>query len=152
MKIKVISINGEQVGFGQYLIRWVFRLIDIWLFSAVIGIICIAVGLYRQRLGDLVAGTAVVKTKSGTTFNQTFYTPVVDQNYKVIYPEVIHLKDSEIQLIKEVLINAQKNGNTMLALEAMRKVEKMINIKTKHEPMLFLEIIISDYNYLAAQV
>lgn len=151
MKIKVISLNGEQPGFGQYLIRWLFRLIDIWLFSAMIAIISIAVAEYRQRLGDLVAGTTVVKTKPRTTFSQTLYMPVIDENYKVIYPEVIHLKDSDIQLIKEVMMSAKKNGNTLLALEAMRKVEKILNIKSQHDAILFLETILSDYNYLAAQ-
>ena len=29
MKVKVIKLDGYQAGFGDYLIRWLFRLIDI---------------------------------------------------------------------------------------------------------------------------
>lgn len=152
MKLKVINISGEQASLGQYLIRWLFRFIDVWFFSGVVAIIVIATSNKRQRLGDLVAGTAVVKTKIRTTFNQTIYTPVFDDNYKVIYPEVIHLKDNDIQLIKEIILNVNINGNTMLALEAMRKIEKMLAIQSQHEPRPFLETILSDYNYLAAKV
>ena len=31
MKVKVISLNGTQASFGQYLLRWLFRLVDIFL-------------------------------------------------------------------------------------------------------------------------
>ncbi len=151
MKIKVISLNGERASFSQYLIRWLFRLIDIWFFSGLIAIITIAVSQRKQRLGDLVAGTTLVKTKARTTFNQTLYTQVINENYKVIYPEVIHLKDSDIQLIKEVLLSVKKTGNTILALEAMRKIENLLSIKSQHEPRFFLETILSDYNYVASQ-
>ena len=151
MKIKVISISGERASFGQYLIRWLFRLVDVWLFSAMVAVVSVAVSERRQRLGDMVAGTAVVKTKPATAFSQTLFTPVVDEDYRITYPEVIHLKDKDIQLIKEVMLNARINGNTMLALEAMRKIETILSTKSKHEPVLFLQIILSDYNYMAAQ-
>lgn len=150
MKIKVISLNGGRASFGQYLIRWLFRLIDVWSFSGLVAVITIAVSNRKQRLGDLVAGTALVKTKSRTAFSQTLFTKVMDENYKVIYPEVSLLKDSDIQLIKEVLMNVQKNGNTLLALEAMRKIESILSIKSQHEPKIFLAIVLSDYNFVVS--
>ena len=30
MKIKVVKIDGYQAGFGDYLMRWIFRLVDIF--------------------------------------------------------------------------------------------------------------------------
>src|SRR4051812_48369965 len=34
MNIKVISLDGQTASFGQYLIRWLFRLVDIYMFYA----------------------------------------------------------------------------------------------------------------------
>src|SRR5215831_7319281 len=33
MGIKVFSLNGSQPAFSQYLIRWLFRLVDLWISS-----------------------------------------------------------------------------------------------------------------------
>jgi len=150
MKIKVISLDGSQASIGQYIIRWLFRIIDSGLGGGVIGLILIAVTERRQRVGDLVAGTVLIKTTPRAALEQTLYTPVAETQYRVTYPEVINLKDSDMQLVKEVLNNVQKTGNTMLALQTMRKVEELLNIRSQHEPVTFLYAILSDYNYLSA--
>ncbi len=152
MKIKIISLNGNQASFSQYLIRWLFRLIDLWITSYLLAIIMIAVSEKRQRLGDIVANTTLIKTTAKTTIHQTLYVPVAETNYRVTYPDVEHLKDSDIQLLKEVLINIKKSGNTMLALQAMRKIETTLNIKSQHEPVTFLYAVLSDYNHLAVKI
>ncbi|HRI21468.1 MAG TPA: RDD family protein, partial [Panacibacter sp.] len=41
MGIKVISLNGNQASFAQYLMRWFFRLVDIWLFGFVVATIVV---------------------------------------------------------------------------------------------------------------
>ena len=42
-KIKVIKFDGYQAGFGDYLMRWLFRLIDVGIGSGIIGLIGIIV-------------------------------------------------------------------------------------------------------------
>ena len=152
MQIKVISINGNQPSFSQYLIRWLFRLIDIWITSYLLAIIMIAVSRNHQRLGDLVANTTLIKTKAKTTFQQTMYIPVAETNYRATYPDVIYLKDADIQLVKEVLMNIQKTGNALLALQTMRKIESVLNIKSQHEPLTFLYAVLSDFNHLSVKI
>ena len=153
MGIKVISLNGNPASFGQYLIRWLFRLIDLWIGSFVLAVIMIAVTEKHQRIGDIVAGTTLVKTRPRTAFQQTLYTPVADINYVVNYPEVTQLNDSDMQLIKEVLISVQKSGNTPLAIQTMQKIEAVLNIKSHHaNPINFLYAVLSDYNHLTAKM
>ncbi len=152
LKIKVISINGNQSTFAQYLIRWLFRIIDLYITFNVLAVVMVAVTEKRQRLGDFVAGSTLIKTTARTTINETLYMPVAETNYKVTYPEVIDLKDGDIQLVKEVLINIHKSGNTLLALQTMHKIETVLNIKSKHEPVTFLYAVLSDYNHLAAKI
>ncbi|MEP7318152.1 MAG: RDD family protein [Panacibacter sp.] len=153
MGIKVISLNGNQASFAQYLVRWLFRLVDMWLFWFVLATIMVAITEKHQRLGDLIAGTTLVKTKPRTALQQTLYTPVADINYIAHYPEVINLRDSDMQLVKEVLITVQKTGNTMIALQTMRKIETVLNIQSKHEePVNFLYAVLSDYNHITAKL
>lgn len=153
MGIKVISLNGKQPSFGQYLIRWLFRLIDLWITSFVLATIMVAATERHQRLGDIVAGTTVVKTRPRTAMHETLYIPVADTNYTAHYPEVVQLTDSDMQLVKEVLINVRKSGNTVLAYQTMEKIESVLGIKNRHDdPVSFLYAILSDYNHLTAKM
>src|SRR3954453_2577016 len=153
MGIKVISLSGNQAAFSQYLIRWLFRLVDLWMSSFVLATIMVAATEKHQRLGDIVAGTTLVKTRPRAEVDQTIYTPVADTNYVVNYPEVIQFNDSDMQLIKEVLINVRKSGNTMLAVQTMQKIESVSNIKSRHEdPVSFLYALLSDYNHLTSKM
>jgi uncharacterized RDD family membrane protein YckC len=152
MGIKVISLNGEQPTFGQYLIRWLFRLVDFSFTSSLCGLICVAATEKRQRLGDIVAGTTLVKTKPRANIHQTLYVPTEENSYVATYPEVVNLSDRDIQLVKEVLINVQRTRNTMLALQAMNRIEQVLNITSKQDPVSFLYSVLSDYNNLASKL
>lgn len=61
-KIKVIKTNGEKAGWIKILIRNLFRFIDV-LGPApyILGMISIMVSKKRQRIGDIVAKTIVVR-------------------------------------------------------------------------------------------
>lgn len=153
MGIKVVSLNGEQPTLSQYLIRWVFRLVDFSFSFSLVALIMVAASEKKQRLGDLIAGTVLVKTKPRTQFADTWYEPTAEQHYEVTYPDVVNLKDSDIQLIKEVLNNVKRTGNNMLAFQAQDKVEKVLNIRSKYsDPTGFLETILADYNHLTSQL
>src|SRR4028118_785707 len=75
MGIKVLSLSGEPPSFSQYLNRWVFRLVDFTLSGNMVGLIMVAATEKKQRLGDLIAGTILVKTKPRTQLNDTWYEP-----------------------------------------------------------------------------
>jgi uncharacterized RDD family membrane protein YckC len=153
MAIKVISLTGEQPSIGQYLNRWIFRLVDFTLTGNFLAVIMVAVSEKKQRLGDLVAGTAVVKTKVRKELQDTIYQPVHETSYQVTYPQVTNLKDSDVQIIKEVVQNVRKTGNTMLALQAQQKLEQILQIMSRQaEPMQFLQVVLADYNYITSQL
>ena len=153
MGIKVISLNGHQASFGQYLIRWLFRLADLWMSSFILATIMVAVTDKHQRVGDVVAGTTLVKTRPRSSMQQTLYMPVAETTYNVNYPEAVQLSDNDMQLVKEVLINVQKSGNNMLAYQTMKKIESVLNIQSRHEdPVNFLYTLLSDYNHLTSKM
>jgi hypothetical protein len=105
-----------------------------------------------QRIGDIVAGTTIIKTVPRTSLQQTLYVPNQQDDYRVTYPEVEILSDADMQLIKEVILNVRRSGNSMLALHAAEKIETRLQIsRGQFEPEYFLRILLSDYNYLTSR-
>jgi uncharacterized RDD family membrane protein YckC len=151
MKLKVISLNGEQATIGQYLTRWLFRLVDIYVFGPLPAFITVAVSERKQRLGDLVAGTVVIKTVPRSSFNQTIYTPTPDLNYTISFPEVSVLSDKDMQLVKEVIINVNRTGSSMLAYQAAEKIKTTLQVQTNLEPLYFLQVLLADYNHITSR-
>lgn len=153
MGIKVISLNGDRATFSQYLIRWLFRIVDFSFSGSLVALITVAVSEKKQRLGDIVAGTVLVKTKPRTQISDTIYHSGHGDDYQVMYPEVINLRDQDVQLIKEVLISVNRSGNTILAFQAQQKVEQVLNIKSRHyDSKSFLNAVLLDYNYLTSRL
>ncbi|GAC1450445.1 MAG: RDD family protein [Chitinophagaceae bacterium] len=150
MKLKVISLNGEQATMGQYLIRWLFRMLDIYFFYGLPALIAVAASVKKQRIGDMVAGTAVIKTVQQSSIHQTIYTPTPDLNYTISFPEVNILSDKDMQLVRDVIINVNKTGNSMLAYRAAEKIKTFLQVQTNLEPLYFLHVLLADYNHITS--
>jgi uncharacterized RDD family membrane protein YckC len=152
MKIKVISLNGEQATIGQYMIRWLFRVVDIYLFDALPAFICVIVSEKKQRIGDIVAGTTVIKTVPRSSLQQTIYVPTPEINYTVSFPEVANLSDKDMQLVKEVIMSVNRTGNAVLAYQAAEKIKQTLHITTNLEPLYFLQVLLADYNHVTSKL
>ena len=100
VKIKVVKIDGYQASFGDYLIRWLFRIIDISMSSGIIGLITMVVNDKTQRLGDISAGTAVITLKNKINISHTILEDIGEE-YIPKYPLVIKLSDNDARIIKE---------------------------------------------------
>jgi hypothetical protein len=62
-RLRVVRSGGQPVGFISSLIRNVLRLIDFLPSAYLLGAIAIVVSKHGQRLGDLAAGTLVVRER-----------------------------------------------------------------------------------------
>jgi uncharacterized RDD family membrane protein YckC len=148
--IKVISLNGAQASFGQYLIRWIFSLLDITFSLGVIAVVMVSLTEKNQRLGDLIAGTTVVRTDSRRNINETIFEETI-QAYQPQYPQVTLLHENDISLIKEVLNRHYKMHNPALLKKTADKIKSVLALQSDHEAGDFLKTVIKDYNYLTAQ-
>ena len=152
MKIKVISLNGGRPSFGQYLIRWLFRIIDFTLTSQLCGLICVIVTDKKQRVGDIVAGTTLIKTEPRALINNLVFTPVADE-YQPIFNEVAQLNDKDINIIQEVITAYIETGNSMVVYNTAKRIKELLSITTPREmnDLLFLQTIVRDYSHVNAQ-
>ncbi|ESU25831.1 putative membrane protein/domain-containing protein [Flavobacterium limnosediminis JC2902] len=147
MKIKVIKLDGYQAGFGDYLMRWLFRLIEISIGSGIIGLIAISVSSKNQRLGDMAAGTAVISLKNNININHTILQEI-DDDYVPTYPLVIKLSDNDARIIKETFESALKAKDFRLIFKLRQKIESVTGIKSQSDSDSdFMRTVLKDYNY-----
>jgi uncharacterized RDD family membrane protein YckC len=156
LKIKVISIDGTQPTFGQYIFRWLFRMIDFgfpfgW---GVVALVSVAVTKNHQRLGDLLAKTTLIKTKPRTELANVAFSFNLPEEYEPLFKEVLHLNDKDIELIHEVLTSYYQTGNADLiyAMAAKTKTHILVNIPAGMNELQFLETVLKDYNHLTANM
>jgi uncharacterized RDD family membrane protein YckC len=171
MSIRVISLEGGEPTFGQYLLRWITRFFE-WPFffgyiafsafnlvgyifaTGMFGIavvIIISVTAKNQRLGDLIAGTVVVNTKSALTLADTVFMQIDKTDYKVMFPQVMRLSDRDINTIKGVLMQASKRNNYDMCHRVAMKIKEVLQIQSDMHVDQFLEKLLADYNYLATK-
>jgi uncharacterized RDD family membrane protein YckC len=149
MKIKVISLDGGQASVGQYLLRWVFKIIDFSFTSATCAVIFAAVTEKSQRLGDIVAGTMLIRTEPRTKMDAIAFAPTVD-NYTPVFYQVTELTDKDIVLLHEVINSYVNSGNSMIIYNTAAKIKQLLNIDTRMDDIQLLQTIIRDYNHIAA--
>jgi uncharacterized RDD family membrane protein YckC len=147
VRIKVVKIEGYQASFGDYLIRWLFRMIDIVISSGVIGFISIVMNKKAQRLGDMAAGTSVITLRNNVNISSTILEEI-NENYKPLYPLVIKLSDNDVRIIKENFIRAKAGNDYDLLANLATKIETVTGIKNQSGNHIdFINTIMKDYNY-----
>lgn len=147
LKIKVVKIDGYQASFGDYLIRWLFRVIDISMASGMIGLITMIVNKKTQRLGDISAGTAVITLKNKINISHTILEDIGEE-YKPKYPLVIKLSDNDARIIKETFQAVLRKPDAEILNKLTRKIEEVTGIKNDLDSQKeFIQTILKDYNY-----
>jgi len=152
MKIKVISLDGARPKFSQFLLRWLFRMVDFSLTGGLCALITAAVTKDGQRVGDMVAGTALVKTSPRTKMNNLVF-PVTENAYEPKFAQAGQLSDSDIGLIYEVVDNYHKTGNNTLVYNMADKIRSHLGISLPSDmnSMQFLQTIVKDYSHITSQ-
>ncbi len=147
-QIRVARVDGGQPTIGQYLIRWILRLIDGFYW---IGFVVILINGKGQRLGDIAAGTTVVTLKRRLKLQDTLITKV-EEGHVVRIPEAVRLNDAQARMIREVLNAKMANSKVRVVEEMAEKVRKVIgNEGVGMGSQELLETVLRDYVFLTGQ-
>ncbi len=147
LKIKVVKIDGYQASFGDYLIRWLFRIVENNLMGGLIGLVAMIVNSKTQRMGDVAAGTAVITLKNNISINHTILEEIGDA-YVPIYPLVINLSDNDMRIIKETFLVAESKKDFETIDKLTKKIESVTGIKNQSGFQIdFIKTILKDYNF-----
>ncbi|CEJ68472.1 Uncharacterized membrane protein YckC, RDD family [Chryseobacterium oranimense] len=148
MKIRVVKIDGYQASFGDYLIRWMFRLIDTS-FAGVVGLISMIVSKNNQRLGDIASGTAVISLKNNINISHTILENI-HESYVPSFPQVIALSDNDMRIIKDNYTKALKVDDRQIISRLSDKIKSILKLEIDPAKMTerqFINVVIKDYNY-----
>ena len=147
LKIKVVKIDGYQAGFGDYLIRWLFRIIENNIMAGAIAITSLIMSNKGQRLGDRAAGTSIISLKNKVTINSTILEEI-DLEYIPTYPMVIKLSDNDMRIIKDTFLMAKAKNDIDTISKLRDKIESVCGIKRQSiSSNEFVSIILKDYNF-----
>lgn len=166
MGIKVITADGGQPSISQYLIRWLFRSVDfpIWIPFAVqynilpvwcvpllfAGLACLLISPHSQRIGDLVAGTIIIDTRTKTSWEDTVFTELED-NYTPRYPQVMQLTDKDINTLKSIISAVEKKGDYDLSMRIAERIKSKLRMESDQDSLEFLITLLKDYNYYSTR-
>lgn len=149
MKIKVVKIDGYQASFSDYLIRWIFRLIDVYISSGMVGLITMIVNKHNLRLGDIASGTAVISLKNNINISHTILEKI-SEDYVPTFPQVISLSDNDVRIIKENFIKAKQTHDRQIISKLAHKILETLKLNADDIPLTeskFIDTIIKDYNF-----
>lgn len=149
LNLKVIRVNGKRPGFSGILLRWLARVIDTnpILFLGLPALIAVGASKKGQRLGDMLAGTTVIRLKLSTSFDDTMFM-FTDDAYEVRFPEIRNLKDKDVAILKEVLDVALRSNNVDLMRKLAARVKDVLEVTSPLPNDLFLETVLKDYNHI----
>lgn len=151
LNIRVVKADGSTPSLSAYLLRWLLFIIDLPLTSG-LGAIVILLTKNNQRLGDLAAGTMVIKEKNyreiQVSLDEFDY---LTQNYHPVYPQAVDLSLEQINVITKTLASGQSDRLRRIR-QLAEKVQSLLSIVPKEVgDETFLDTLLRDYQYYALE-
>ncbi|WP_339606757.1 RDD family protein [uncultured Roseivirga sp.] len=147
LHIKVVKLDGSVPSFSAYFLRWLMEPIDFFIMG--LGVVFIILSKNGQRVGDLLAGTTVIKMKKITATNvrNKVIMETVDENYVPKIPEAAQLADNEIRLIKDALSVFRDGAKQKPLLLIEEKLKEKYNIQSDMPTVKFMYTLLRDHTY-----
>ena len=154
MKCRVVMVDGSSPSLGGYLMRWLLYPFDTF-FTGGLGVLFILFTGNNQRMGDMAAGTMVIKTDARHTqyisLNEFYY---VQKGYTPTFAEAANLSMRQVEVINHALYDVKTDNRERCLGLLTEKVEGFLNTKmppnTRRED--FLYTVLNDYYYYASTI
>lgn len=153
LKMKVVHKDGSSPSLASYLMRWIMFLVECIIMPG-IGLLCILFNKNGQRLGDMMAGTVVIKNKPHSLRNVGLeHFGFVNNNYIPVYQESARLSLRQVNVIRNTLMLNNRNRFYYIN-ELSKKVMSFLNIPPlmNNDSELFLRVVLNDYSYYSSRI
>lgn len=151
MKLRVTKLDGSSPGIGAYLLRWLLFPIDGPMLGG-IGLLFALLTKNRQRIGDLAAGTMVIREKEyrkiQVSLDEFDY---LTKDYHPSYPQAADLTLEQINLISRTLSSAHKDRSRRIGQLSDKVCEVMSVTPREENREKFLQTVLRDYQYYALE-
>lgn len=150
MSLKVVKLNGDPASAFDYLIRWAFRCIDIWLSAGSVAALLVSSSTSCQRLGGALSGTTVIRKTSTRNFALKDILSISSrEDYEPAYPQVTKMTEQDMLFVKKVLDRFKRyknNAHKQVVIELSDKMAQLLDIENIPKNKLeFLKILLRDY-------
>ncbi|MEZ5004440.1 MAG: RDD family protein [Chitinophagales bacterium] len=151
MGLKVVKLNGGLPTADDFLIRWVFRGIDIYTSFGAVAALLVSSSDKAQRLGGLLSNTAVIKLKGDFNIKLEDLEKMFDSanDYEATYPNVTMFTDKDMLVLKELMKRYQSNPNPAhqkLMRRSVISLSRKLNLEEiPTNAMEFLQLVLKDY-------
>ena len=154
--LRVVRLDGRPPTLGSYLLRWLLRPVDILMTSGLAAVLCVLITGTGQRLGDLAAGTAVVKRPpDGARLGDTLFRHLGEE-HALTFPQVDRLGRADAETVRDVLnaLRADRHSSSARALSQRLKagLEEKMGVTSDLSAPRFLHAVLEDYNHVQGRV
>jgi len=149
MNIRVVREDGTEASLGNYAVRFLVGVFEVTLLG-IVSVVAVLASKSAQRLGDMAAGTLVVRKPRKVTLAQVGL--VMDQPERIIkYHAAGNLSVEDIAIVREVINEAAARQRTPEAigviLDAARdRIERVLRERSATDSLTFLRDVVDDYN------
>ncbi len=131
LSIQVVRLDGEEPVPADYLLRALFYFVDLLATIGILGGLLISSTPRRQRLGDMTAGTAVIKMRPTSRFGLSDILKISSlADYEPVYPAVRQFSEQDMLLIKNTIARHQQypnEANRRLQFELAKQLAQKID-------------------------
>lgn len=151
MNIRVVKADGTTPGVSSYLLRWLLFIID-GPVTGGLGLLVVLITKNSQRLGDLAAGTMVIKEKNYKKIHVSLDEfDYLTKDYHPVYPQSADLSLEQVNVITRTLESGEKDRARRIMLLA-KKVQELLSITPRDgNQEKFLQTMLRDYQYYALE-
>lgn len=158
--IRVVTISGERPGLREVFTRWIFRgdflwisadfFVLFWFGIGILGVLYSGTSERRQRMGDVMANTVVIKNKSSIRYTLKDVLSIKNQeNYVPEYPNAVQFTDEDMLLIKNTIQRLRSSPTPetkKFAIELADESARLLGLsETPEKRMKFLQTLLHDY-------
>ena len=156
MNLKVVRIDGGEPSIGSYMLRWLFWLLEANPFTAIAGLGAISVvsivsTRLGQRIGDIAAGTTVVRLPKegepeGADLQQTIR---MHPGYEPLLPEVARLTPADIDTVRRGYRAIESGADDLIGSKIAYRVAEVLGIESHRigETTGFLRRVLTDWTF-----
>ncbi len=150
MGVRVVNLNGENASLGDYTLRWSFKIVDFWFSAGAIAALFITTTEKGQRLGDVLAQTAVVRNKPEQVYSIRDILNIKDRSkHEPTYLSAAKFTDEDMILIKNAITRVKKFPNEphkqLIRELAAKAAEELKLEEVPQKKLSFLKTLLQDY-------
>ena len=145
--IRVMRLDGTAARMGDYFLRWLLRPFEIVMFLGGLATIIIVANGKGQRLGDLMAGTTVLRER-GPAAQLLVSDLAAPLDYQPVFTQAAQLSDHDAALLRQLLASSVRRANYLLLNETANKIKQMLRVESNMSDEAFLRTILRDHAHL----